>query len=114
MNDNKPENTHMENSENKQPNPDEQSGEFTLRDEANSLVASAFRNGPIEDLHAGKHSTLLEDASLSRITDDEMKTIMLAACRQLAKLLEMKENDPVAYYEKIIPYGRSYCRLWER
>ena len=27
---------------------------FTLRDEANAIVAVAFRNGPLEDLHAGK------------------------------------------------------------
>ncbi|MEM7625859.1 MAG: hypothetical protein AAF333_09530 [Planctomycetota bacterium] len=87
---------------------------FTLRDEANALVASAFRNGPIEDLHAGKHSALLEVDSLSRITDDEMKAIMLAACRQLAKLLELKESDPVAYYDKIVRHGWSYCREWER
>jgi hypothetical protein len=29
-------------------------GGFTLRDEANAIVAYAFRNGPIEDLHAGE------------------------------------------------------------
>ena len=27
---------------------------FTLRDEANALTAHAFRNGFLEDLHAGK------------------------------------------------------------
>jgi len=27
---------------------------FKLRDEANAIVAHALRNGPIEDLHAGK------------------------------------------------------------
>src|SRR5947209_4002632 len=37
---------------------------FTVRDEANAIVAHAFRNGPIEDLHAGKYSELLSDASL--------------------------------------------------
>ena len=34
---------------------------FTVRDEANAIVAMAFRNGPIEDLHAGKASELLSD-----------------------------------------------------
>ena len=48
-------------------------GGFTLRDEANAIVAWAIRNGPLEDLHAGKHSKLLEDDSLGRITDAEMK-----------------------------------------
>lgn len=59
-------------------------GGFTSRDEANALVAWAFRNGPPEDLHAGWHSELLADASLSRITDDEMKELMLYACRKMA------------------------------
>jgi hypothetical protein len=63
-------------------------GGFTIRDEANALVAWAFRNGPLEDLHAGKYSPLLEDPDLSRISDAEMKTLMLNACCQLAKLLE--------------------------
>lgn len=104
----------MSNPDEKSPDADARSNEFTLRDEANALVASAFRNGPIEDLHAGKYSALLEDDSLSRITDDEMKTIMLAACRQLAKLLELKATDPIAYYEKMGRYNQSYCREWER
>lgn len=51
--------------------------DFTTRDEANALVAYAFRNGPIENLHAGKYSELLENENLSRITDDEMKTLMV-------------------------------------
>ena len=46
-------------------------GGFTIRDEANALAAWAFRNGPLEDLHAGKHSALLDDPELSRITDEE-------------------------------------------
>lgn len=37
--------------------------DFTIRDEANALVAWAFRNGPIENLHAGKNSPLLDDPS---------------------------------------------------
>lgn len=36
---------------------------FTIRDEANALVAAAFRNGPIENLHAGEWSELLENTS---------------------------------------------------
>ena len=41
-------------------------GGFTLRDEANAIVAYAFRNGPIEDLHAGKSSPLLNDHGFER------------------------------------------------
>ena len=87
---------------------------FTLRDEANAIVAMAFRNGPIEDLHAGKSSELLSDPELSRITDDEMKTLMINACEQVAKLLELKETDPEAYYRQMLSYNHLYCRRWER
>jgi len=47
--------------------------EFTLRDEANAICAYAFRNGFLEDLHAGKPSPLLTDPGYSRVTDDVSK-----------------------------------------
>ena len=87
---------------------------FTLRDEANAIVAMAFRNGPIEDLHAGKSSELLSNPELSRITDDEMKTLMINACEQVARLLQMKESDPEGYYLEMMSYGWRFCRGWKR
>ncbi len=48
-------------------------GGFNIRDEANALTACAFRNGTLEGLHTGKSSPLLDDTSLSRITDKEIK-----------------------------------------
>jgi hypothetical protein len=89
-------------------------GGFTLRDEANAIVAYAFRNGPIEDLHAGKPSELLENSELSRITEDEMKKIVINACQCVEKLLREKQDDPGAYYQKIMEYNLQYCRKWER
>jgi hypothetical protein len=89
-------------------------GGFTIRDEANALVAWAFRNGPLEDLHAGKYSPLLEDPDLSRISDAEMKTLMLNACCQLAKLLELKATKPAEYEHQIKSYNIRYCSKWER
>jgi len=87
---------------------------FTLRDEANAIVAMCFRNGPIEDLHAGMSSELLSDPELSRITDDEMKTLMINACEHVTKLLELKESDPATYYRQMLAYNQMYCRQWER
>ena len=87
---------------------------FTIRDEANALVAWAFRNGPLEDLHAGKHSALLDDPTLSRITDEEMQALMKSVCRQLATLLQLKETDPAEYERQIKSYNWRYCRAWER
>jgi hypothetical protein len=89
-------------------------GGFTVRDEANALVALAFRNGPIEDLHAGKRSDLLENPELSRITDHEMKRIMLAACECLERLLRLRHDDPRAYNRKIIKANLDYCGKWDR
>ena len=89
-------------------------GGFNHRDEANALICLAVRNGLIEGLHAGKHSALLEDPDLSRITDAEMKAIMINATFHLAKLLRLRDSDPVAYHEKIRTFGSQYCRKWER
>ncbi len=48
--------------------------------EAKMIVALAFRNGPIEDLHSGKVCpTCSADSAYSRISDEEMKGIMKAA-----------------------------------
>src|SRR2546421_11751347 len=47
--------------------------EFTLRDEANALTAFAFRNGFLEDLHAGKPSPILSQPGYSRISDEEIR-----------------------------------------
>ena len=38
-------------------------------------------------------TALLNDPTSSRITDDEMKKLMLSACWQLAELLEFKSHD---------------------
>ncbi|MGO9116156.1 MAG: hypothetical protein ACLQPD_00945 [Desulfomonilaceae bacterium] len=70
---------------------------FKLRDEANVIVAYALRNGPIEDLHAGKPSKLFEDESFSRITDEEMKRLMIYASRRIEMLLRLKKNSPAEY-----------------
>ncbi len=89
-------------------------GGFTLRDEANAIVAKAFRNGPLEDLHAGKHSELLEDDGYSRITDEEMKKLMLSACEQVEELLRFKQTNPKHYEFEMKSYAAIYCSRWDR
>lgn len=89
-------------------------GGFTVRDEANAIVAWAFRNGPLEDLHAGEHSPLLEDKRCSRITDQEMKELMLSACNQMERLLRLKQDNPGEYWLTLMDYCNSYCRDWQR
>ena len=88
-------------------------GTFTYRDQANVITLLAFRNGPIEDLHAGQYSALLEDPDLSRITDEEMKTIMIAASTKLAELLAMRDSNPEAFAQTLSVNWRQ-VRNWER
>jgi hypothetical protein len=89
-------------------------GGFTLRDEANAITAYAFRNGPIENLHAGKASPLTDDPSLSRITDAEMKNLMIIASQRVAKVLALRESDRERYSRFVQWYATRYCRSWYR
>ncbi len=88
--------------------------DFTVRDEANALTAYAFRNGFIEDLHAGKVSPLLQQPDLSRITDDEMRRLMIEASEKLAQLLQLKSTEPEKYDAFVRQYNEWYCRSWKR
>jgi hypothetical protein len=54
---------------------------LTVRDLANALIAGAVRNGYLEDLHAGRSSPVLLEPAISRITDDEMKKLMIESSR---------------------------------
>ncbi len=84
-----------------------------LAAEAKSIVALAFRNGPIEDIHAGKHCpTCSGKSEYSHITQTEMKKIMKKAVDTVYKLLWLKQNDPEKY-EATLEFGNRYTRFWE-
>ena len=84
-----------------------------LATEAKSIVALAFRNGSIEDVHAGKECPLCAGKSeYSHITQDEMKNIMKQAVDALYNLLWLKQNDPEKYV-KTLELGGRYARLWD-
>ena len=81
--------------------------------EAKALVALAFRNGPIEDLHAGRPCTVCSgNAEISRISDEEMKAIMKSAVNTLYRLLWQRDCDPHAYNEKLA-LGRRFTLHWD-
>ena len=81
--------------------------------EAKAIVALAFRNGPIENIHAGKPCpTCFGQAGYSRITDAEMKAIMKNAVTKLYALLLLKSSDP-AKYESEIRFGERYTANWD-
>jgi hypothetical protein len=89
--------------------------ELTVRDEANALVANCLRNNELfEGLHAGAWSPLLDDCSLSRITDAEVRKLMIEVSARLAYMLALKATDPEAYAAQIEWNRRSYTGRWER
>ena len=81
--------------------------------EAKAIVALAFRNGPIEQIHTGRPCpTCAGRTGFSRITDDEMKAMMKNAVNYLYELLVLKEEDPVEYESKI-QFGERYTARWD-
>ena len=81
--------------------------------EAKALVALAFRNGPIEDLHAGRQcATCNGKADVSHISDDEMKAIMKSAVDALYRLLWKRDCDPRDYQESLA-LGRRFSMHWD-
>ena len=81
--------------------------------EAKAIVALAFRNGPIENIHAGRPCpTCSGQAGYSRITDAEMKGIMRNAVNRLYALLLLKSSDPDKYESKI-RFGERYTANWD-
>jgi hypothetical protein len=81
--------------------------------EAKAIVALAFRNGPIENLHAGKPCPACKGKSgYSWISDADMKTIMINAVNQVYKLLRLKAADPEGY-ERQIAYGERCALNWD-
>ena len=92
--------------------------ELTLRDEANAITAQVFRNGFLEDLHAGRWSPILSDPACSRITDQEMKKLMIETSAQLAHWLYLREllldERPDAYLQVITTIRWMFTRKWER
>ena len=84
-----------------------------LATEAKALVALAFRNGPIEDLHAGRPCTACSGKpEVSHISDEEMKAIMKSAVDTLYRLLWQRDCDPVAYNEALA-FGRRHTLHWD-
>ena len=81
--------------------------------EARMIVALAFRNGPIEALHAGKPCpTCSVDSTYSRISDEEMKGILTAAVNSVYSLLWKKDNDSEAYAKSLV-LGARYTQRWD-
>ena len=88
--------------------------DLQLAAEAKSVVALAFRKGPIEDVHAGKECpTCAGKSEYSHITQAEMKNITKQAVDTVYKLLWLKQNDPEKYEGTTLEFGNRYTRFWD-
>ncbi len=87
---------------------------MSIREEANALTCCAVRNGYLEELHAGKHSALLETPGLSRITDAEMKKLMIQISSKVSELLSLRETNPDEYWRQMTLFNDRYCGRWEK
>jgi hypothetical protein len=81
---------------------------------AKAIVALAFRNGPIENFHAGKVCPTCDgNSEYSRITPGEMRSIMKNAVDHMYTYLLLKENDKPAY-EVLLTLGERYTTMWDK
>jgi hypothetical protein len=84
-----------------------------LAAEAKALTALAFRNGPIENLHAGRACTVCAGKTeFSHASDEEIKEIMKAAVNTMYRLLWQRDYDHAAYL-KSLPHGERYTQQWD-
>ena len=84
-----------------------------LAREAKAIVAVAFRNGPIENVHAGKPCPICESQpGFSRITDAEMTAIMKYAVDRVYTQLCLKGEEPLQY-ERPVRFGEHYTARWD-
>jgi hypothetical protein len=73
----------------------------SYREEANALIGECLRNGFIEDLHA-------------RITDEEMKKLMIETTAKLADYLEIRDKNPKEYKKFINFMTLTYTKDWSK
>jgi hypothetical protein len=93
---------------------------ITYRDEANVIVLRVLRDGFIEDLHSGYSSPLLRDPDCSRITQGEMKRLMIETSARLATWLRKRDrafregSDPRGYLTELVVTQGMFTNHWDR
>jgi len=82
---------------------------------AKAIVVLAFRNGPLEDLHAGKRPCADSgDASVSHITQAEMRDLMRYAVQKVYRILDTLERDPGdATIAMLLSTAREFASAWD-
>ena len=84
-----------------------------LADEAKAIAVLAFRNGPLEDVHAGRDCPACSGRSeYSHITRDEMKRIMKNAVNKVYAVLWTRTHCPDVY-PYIVKVGLRFTSDWD-
>jgi hypothetical protein len=84
-----------------------------LAQEAKSIVVHAFRNGPIEDIHAGVGCPrCMGKVKYSHITDEEMKLLNKTFVNRVYTLLWLKSNEPETY-RSTVEIGSLFASEWD-
>ncbi len=86
---------------------------LSIRQEANALTAIVFRNGFLEHLHSGAETELISDPHVSRISDEEMKQLMVETSAKLSELMALRDSDVVRYRQQITWAHEVYARHWD-
>jgi hypothetical protein len=87
-----------------------------LAREAKAIVALAFRNGPIENIHAGRPCpNCTGQPGYSRITNAEMKLIMKNVVDSRGSCLRppLDQDRKTREYESRIQFGERYTATWD-
>lgn len=76
------------------------------RVEANAMTAYCFRNGPLEDIHAG----------VAPLVQRGMKALMITSSRRVDAWLRVHdlalEHAPDAWWAWVNAYNYMYCKRW--
>jgi len=84
-----------------------------LAKEAKGIVLHAFRNGPIEDIHAGVGCPRCTGKQkYSHITDEEMKLLNKSVVNRIYTLLWLKEHEPEKY-KAFVEFGAMQVSDWD-
>lgn len=84
-----------------------------LAKEAKSIAIHAFRNGPIEDIHAGVECPRCAGKEkYSHITDDEMKLLNKTFVNRVYTLLWLRIHEPEKY-KALVELGAMFASGWD-
>jgi len=89
---------------------------LTYRREANAFTVFAFRNTFLEDLHVRVDGRpLAATPDLFRLTDADMKALMVDTSARLAQLLFLRDHFGFGEFQRAIEaYEGRWCHGWER